>query len=44
MESSGGRAETATQRRAQESADRLRLLRQALSTPELQQVLALTPD
>ena len=44
MEPSRGRAETATQRRAQESADRIRQLRQALSTPELHQVLALTPD
>src|ERR1700704_5916651 len=44
MEPSRGRAETATQRRAQESADRIRQLRQALSAPELQQVLALTSD
>lgn len=44
MPPSGGRAESAAQRQAQESADRIRLLRQELSTPELLQVLALTPD
>lgn len=44
MEPSGGRPTTAHQRLAQESADRIRLLRQELATPALQQVLALTPD
>lgn len=39
-----GRASTANQRQAQQSADRIRLLRQELATPELQQVLGLTPD
>src|ERR1035438_712029 len=33
-----------SQRQAQQSADRIRLLREELATPELQQVLALTPD
>lgn len=44
MEPSGGRRNTADQRQAQQAADRIRLLRQELATPELQQVLALTPD
>jgi uncharacterized membrane protein len=44
VEPSGGRPPRPSQREAQESADRIRLLRQELATPELQQVLALTPD
>jgi uncharacterized membrane protein len=35
---------TASQAEAQQSADRIRLLRQELATPELQQVLALSPE
>ncbi len=44
MEPTGGRRNTAAQRQAQQAADRIRLLRQELSTPELQQLLALTPE
>ncbi len=35
---------TASQQQAQQSADRIRLLRQELAKPELQHVLGLTPD
>ena len=44
MEPSGGRRNTTAQRQAQQAADRIRLLRQELATPELQQLLALTPE
>ncbi len=44
MEPSGPRPPTISQHQAQQSADRIRQLRQELATPELQQVLALTPD
>ncbi|MGA2713888.1 MAG: DUF2157 domain-containing protein [Bryobacteraceae bacterium] len=39
-----GHPPIAGQHQAQQAADRIRLLRQELATPELQQVLALTPD
>ena len=44
MEPSGGRPDTGHQYQAQRSADRIRWLREELAAPELQQVLALTPD
>jgi Predicted membrane protein (DUF2157) len=44
VDPSGTRPPTASQQHAQQSADRIRLLREELATPELQQVLALTPD
>jgi len=44
VEASPGRSNTANQRQAQQSADRIRLLREELATPELQRILALTPD
>lgn len=44
MESSNPGEPVASQHQAQQSADRIRLLRKELGTPELQQVLALTPD
>lgn len=44
MESIGGARPTASQQEAQQSADRIRMLQQELATPELRQVLALTPD
>jgi uncharacterized membrane protein len=42
--SSEGRPSAAGQRQAQESAERIRRLREELARPELQQVLELTPD
>jgi hypothetical protein len=44
MEPSGGRPRTASHSEAQQSADRIRLLRQELAMPELQRVLALSPE
>jgi hypothetical protein len=44
VESSSTGEPAANQQRAQQSADRIRLLRQELATPELQKVLTLTPD
>src|SRR6266536_2603937 len=43
MEPSGERPPMGGQLQAQQSADRIRLLRQELATPELQDILALTP-
>jgi len=44
MEEIGGRPPVQSQAEAQQSADRIRLLRQELGTPELQRVLDLTPE
>ncbi len=44
MELSGEQLRKASQAQAQQTADRIRILRQELASPELQQVLALTPE
>src|ERR1051326_1199947 len=44
MEPTGGQPPLASQSAAQESADRIRFLRQELATPELQRVLGLSPE
>ncbi len=44
MEQVGGQAAVRSQSEAQQSADRIRLLRQELAAPELQRVLELTPE
>ncbi len=44
MEEIGGRPRLKSQSEAQQSADRIRLLRQELATPELQRVLDLSPE
>jgi uncharacterized membrane protein len=44
MEPGGERRIKATQSQAQQAADRVRMLRQELAAPELQEVLALTPE
>src|SRR4051794_24731050 len=44
MEEIGGRPPIKNQSEAQQSADRIRLLRQELATPELQRVLDLSPE